>query len=114
MDRSGRATYPAGVAHLSFIVVFGTRWTFKVVPGGWDGKLNCPDCKQPTRMVELEAIKAFTLYWLSLWKLEQGGHLLECRECFSKFHLPPELGEDPDSSGHPLRAEPIADGQGRP
>ena len=79
------------MAHVSFIVVFGTRWTFKPVPDGWDGKLNCPDCARPTRMVEQHAIKAFTLYWMALKRLEDGGHLLECRECFSRFELPPEL-----------------------
>jgi hypothetical protein len=97
------------VAHVSFIVIFGTRWTFRPVVGGWDGKLNCPDCRQPTRMVELEAVKAFTLYWFSLWKLESGGRLLECKECFSKFHLPPELEDGPGPAGH-VAAEPVTEG----
>jgi hypothetical protein len=94
------------VAHVSFIVIFGSRWTFRDVSDGWDGKLNCPDCGHPTRMVELNAVKAFTLYWFPLWTLEQGGHLLECRECFSKWEVPPELKNDASPVGTLI--EPVA------
>ena len=94
------------MAHVQFIVIFGTRWTFKSAPGGWDGKLNCPDCGVPTRMVELDAIKAFTLYWFPLLKLENGGRLLECRDCLGKWELPPELRNEADSAGAFL-ADPV-------
>jgi len=96
------------VAHVSFIVIFGTRWTFRPVTGGWDGKLNCPDCGVPTRMVEQEAVKAFTLYWFPLWTLEHGGRLVECRECFSKWELPPELRNDDGPTGA-VPVEPLVE-----
>ena len=76
---------------LAFIIVFGTRWTFRPVLGGWTGSLTCPDCKSMEIFEEKEAIKAFTLYWWSLWTVERGGRLVECQTCKGKFEVPPEL-----------------------
>lgn len=76
---------------LAFIIVFGTRWTFPLVQGGWSGTLTCPDCGGMEEFQEKEAIKAFTLYWWSLWTVERGGRLVECRRCRGKFQVPPEL-----------------------
>jgi hypothetical protein len=73
------------------IIVFGTRWHFKDVEDGFRGGLTCPDCHATTAMVEREAVKAFTLYWWPVIKLEKGGRLVECQECGNRFHLPDEL-----------------------
>ena len=62
---------------LAFIIVFGTRWHFRRVRGGWRGVLNCPQCVSPQLFQEMEAFKAFTLYWKPLWTLERGGRLVE-------------------------------------
>ncbi len=80
------------MADLSFIIVFGTRWHFKPTPSGWDGTLNCPVCKVPSRMVQQHAFKAFTLYWWPLFRVEDGGELLQCTGCKVRFELLPELG----------------------
>ena len=77
---------------LSFIIIFGTRWTFRPVKGGREGVLNCPDCKTPQVFQEKEAVKAFTLYWKPLWTVERGGHLVECKHCGGRFDVPEELG----------------------
>lgn len=104
------------MADLSFIVVFGTRWHFKVTPGGWDGTLNCPQCKVPHRMVQQHAYKAFTLYWWPLFRTEDGGQLLQCTGCGVRFHLPPELGGPGERIGapapSPLMAEPMGGSEG--
>ena len=76
---------------LSFIVVFGTRWTFRSVSGGWQGVLNCPDCRAPQVFEEKEAVKAFTLYWKPLWTVARGGRLVECQHCGGHFEVPEEL-----------------------
>jgi hypothetical protein len=80
---------------LSFIIVFGTRWTFRPVRGGWKGALNCPDCARPELFEEKEAVKAFTVYWWSVWTVERGGRLVECQRCRGRFELPEELRDDP-------------------
>lgn len=80
---------------LDFIIVFGTRWHFRTVKGGWDGVLNCPDCRSPQRFLEKEAFRAFTLYWMPLFRTADGGHLVECSQCQGRFDLPQELGGEP-------------------
>jgi hypothetical protein len=74
-----------------FIIVFGTRWHFKAPRGGFRGVLDCPDCGRPRNMVEKHAFKAFTLYWWPVWRLEDGGHVVECEVCEGHFELPKEL-----------------------
>ena len=76
---------------VAFIIVFGTRWTFRPVQGGWKGILTCPDCRSMEEFEEKEAIKAFTVYWWSVWTVERGGRLMECKRCQGKFDVPPEL-----------------------
>ena len=76
---------------LAFIIVFGTRWHFRAVRGGWDGKLNCPHCACPQRFVQKRAFKAFTLYWWPLFRVEDGGELVECQACGRRYDLPVEL-----------------------
>jgi len=76
---------------LAFIVIFGTRWHFKPVQGGWTGPLNCPDCQRPQPFVEKEAFKAFTVYWFPLFRTEEAGRLVECSVCSGKFNRPEEV-----------------------
>ena len=76
---------------LAFIIVFGTRWHFRRARGGWRGVLNCPACASPQLFQEMEAFKAFTLYWKPLWTLERGGRLVACQHCRGRFDVPPEL-----------------------
>ena len=93
---------------LSFIVIFGTRWHFKPVTGGWSGVLDCPDCQRPQRFVEQEAFKAFTIYWFPLFRTEDGGRLVECRGCGGKFDRPEEVfGPKP---GNPFQIDVTAAG----
>ena len=80
---------------LSFIVIFGTRWHFKAVRGGWSGFLDCPSCERSQRFEEQEAFKAFTVYWFPLFRTEDGGRLVECSICRGKFERPPENFGDP-------------------
>lgn len=99
------------MADLSFIIVFGTRWHFKPSPGGWDGTLNCPVCKGPSRMVQQHAFKAFTLYWWPLFRTEDGGELLQCATCKVRFEMIPEVagGGDPVAGEEALSAVTISD-----
>lgn len=90
---------------LSFIVVFGTRWTFRAVDRAWQGVLNCPDCRSPQVFEEKEAIKAFTLYWKPLWTVERAGRLVECQHCQGKFDVPVELQQ---FSSAPAKAPALA------
>ena len=76
---------------LSFIIVFGTRWHFRPVPGGWAGVLSCPDCRRPELFRTREAFKAFTLYWFPLVRTEEGGQVVECGGCSGHFVPPDEL-----------------------
>jgi len=80
---------------LAFIIIFGTRWTFRKVDRPWQGVLNCPDCRSPQVFEEKEAVKAFTLYWKPLWTMERGGRLVECQHCDGKFDLPEEIEPTP-------------------
>ena len=91
---------------LSFIIVFGTRWHFRPTDGGWDGHLNCPVCKQPQRMVQETAFKAFTLYWWPLFKTEDGGQLVRCMACSTRYFLPSELKDGPTTPAPEL--SPVA------
>ncbi len=92
---------------VAFIIVFGTRWTFRPIKGGWKGTLTCPDCKAFEIFEEKEAIKAFTVYWWSLWTVEDGGRLVECRRCRGKFEVPPELSEGVATATVTPRPAPI-------
>lgn len=76
---------------LAFIIIFGTRWTFRSLKEPWQGVLNCPDCRSPQVFEEKEAVKAFTLYWKPIWTVARGGHLVECQRCDGKFDVPEEL-----------------------
>jgi hypothetical protein len=79
---------------LAFIIVFGTRWHFRPRDGGFQGFLNCPGCREPTRMVQEHAFQAFTLYFWPLFTVQDAGDLLLCTECGGRFDLPPELRPD--------------------
>lgn len=76
---------------LAFIIIFGTRWHFKPVLGGWTGRLNCPGCQRSQDFVEMEAFKAFTVYWYPLFRTQEAGRLVECSVCTGKFDLPTEV-----------------------
>ena len=94
------------MADLSFIIVFGTRWHFRPTEGGWDGVLNCPVCQGPERMTQQQAFKAFTLYWWPLYRTEEGGELVRCTTCGTRFHLPAELesGGPPEAAMQPIES----------
>ncbi len=76
---------------LAFIIIFGTRWHFKPVSGGWTGPLNCPGCQRSQHFVEMEAFKAFTVYWFPLFRTQEAGRLVECSVCTGKFDRPEEV-----------------------
>ena len=100
---------------VAFLIVFGTRWLFRPVSGGWDGRLNCPVCRLPKRMVEKEALKAFTVYGFPVFIRQRAGHLIECDECFTKFRVPPEVlaatGRDPGVPSEPAPLVPAPVGE---
>jgi hypothetical protein len=92
---------------VAFIIVFGTRWTFRAVPDGWKGVLTCPDCRSMEVFEEKEAIKAFTVYWWSVWTVERGGKLVECQRCQGRFDVPPELKPAATVAAASARPAPI-------
>jgi hypothetical protein len=73
---------------LAFIIIFGTRWHFKPIVDGWTGTLSCPGCQRDQHFVEMEAFKAFTVYWFPLFRTEHAGRLVECSVCDGKFERP--------------------------
>ena len=76
-----------------FIIIWGQKWVFKPVPGGWTGELNCPACSGARTFVEKQPVKYFTLYWLPLFPTSRGDPFVECTTCGGKFNRPEELDE---------------------
>jgi hypothetical protein len=80
------------VSELAFLIIFGTAPHERRRKGGFDGILHCPKCRSPQHMVEMDAVRAFKLYWVALFDTAFIGRFVECQECHGRFDVPPELG----------------------
>ncbi len=76
---------------LAFIVIWGNKWLFKPVQGGWCGEIHCPDCGVPRNFVEKQPVKYFTLYWMPLFATSKGDPFIECVKCEGKFDKPANI-----------------------
>ncbi|HNR44483.1 MAG TPA: zinc-ribbon domain-containing protein [Methanofastidiosum sp.] len=77
-------------------VVFGTGGRNKTITSG---TFYCPTCNSEQEFNHKKAKKYFTLYFVPLIPLEEGGEFIECKNCKSTFNLNvlqyrPSLGKE--------------------
>ena len=82
---------------LAFLIIWGHKWQFKPVAGGWRGNLHCPQCGTIRSFHEKQPVKYFTLYWIPLFPTSRGESFIECDTCGGRFNKPGEL----DAPGGP-------------
>ncbi len=76
---------------VGFIIIWGNKWVFKPVAGGWTGEIHCPECGTGRQFSEKQPVKYFTLYWLPLFPTSRGESFIECNSCESRFDKPADI-----------------------
>ncbi len=79
----------------AFIIIWGSKYVFKPVEGGWHGQLHCPQCGAARSFVEKQPVKYFTLYWLPLFPTSREDPFIECTACGGRFDRPEDLDDLP-------------------
>lgn len=81
----------------AFIIIWGSKYVFRPVEGGWRGMLHCPQCGDGRSFVEKQPVKYFTIYWMPLFATSREASFIECEVCGGRFDRPDELDELPPS-----------------
>jgi hypothetical protein len=64
------------------MIIFGTRVRHKKIG---EGEFFCPKCQSTRRYHHKQAVRAFTLYFIPIFPIQQLGQFVECQTCGTAF-----------------------------